>query len=106
MRGALGRDRKPSRLAAGKRLLLGAAALSALILPDAASSVAWGQASATLPEVTVTAPRPAPTPARRVARGTAKPAQTPPAGAAPAATSALPAFRSEEHTSELQALRH
>jgi iron complex outermembrane recepter protein len=96
MRGAVGRDRKPSRLAAGKRRLLGAAALGALILPDAASSVAWGQASATLPEVTVTAPRttpraprrPEPT-ARRAARA---PSET--SEAAPAPTpSALPAFQ-------------
>jgi iron complex outermembrane receptor protein len=40
---------------------LQAAALGALMLPEAA----WGQAAATLPEVTVVAPRPAPPPPRR-----------------------------------------
>jgi outer membrane receptor protein involved in Fe transport len=83
------RRRSGFRSAVAKRRLLEAAAVGALMLPGAA----WGQAAATLPEVTVTAPRPAPTPPRRVARGTTKPAQTPPAGAAPPATTALPAFQ-------------
>src|SRR5262252_1693592 len=96
MRGALGRGRKPSRLAAGKRRLLGAAALGALILPGAASSDAWGQASATLPEVTVTAPRTAPRPARRTEptarRSTRASSET--SEPTPATTpSALPAFQ-------------
>jgi iron complex outermembrane receptor protein len=76
MREAGGRNRDVSRLAAAKRRLLGAAAFSALILPD----TAWGQAAATLPEVTVSAPRPTAAPARRAA-----PAPTRPARAAPAA---------------------
>src|SRR6476620_603606 len=64
MRGVGGRFRDRSRLAAGKRRLRQAAALGALLLPGAPmiSEVAWGQAAATLPEVTVVAPRPAPAP--------------------------------------------
>ena len=64
MRGAGGRDRDAARLAAGKRRLRGAVALAALVLPQAA----WGQAAATLPEVTVTASRPPSAPTRRPAR--------------------------------------
>src|SRR6185436_14805147 len=60
------------------------------MLPD----VAWGQASATLPEVTVVAPRPAPAPPRRQAPAARRAAVSPPV--APATTpvpSALPAFQ-------------
>ena len=58
---------------------------------------AWGQASETLPEVTVTAPRPAPKPPRRAAPARTAPAAarpaTPPAAPAPAPAAALPAFQ-------------
>src|SRR5262249_34467641 len=56
-----GRDRGASRLCARRRRLLQAVALGALMLPD----VAWGQVTETLPEVTVTGPRPSPVRARR-----------------------------------------
>ena len=96
MRGASGRCRDGSRLAVRKRRLLEAAALGALILPGLAMlpDVAWGQVAATLPEVTVVAPRPAPSPPRRQA-----PARPPGGGfaarcsrAAPV-PSALPAYQ-------------
>src|SRR6266700_3076904 len=78
MRGAEGCGRGASRLAAAKRRLLQAAAVGALTLPSAlmVPDGAWGQVAATLPEVTVTAPRPAPV--RR---------------AAPAAAPQIPAFQ-------------
>jgi iron complex outermembrane recepter protein len=96
VRGAGGRDRDESRLAAGKRRLREAAALSALILPGAATlpEAAWGQVAATLPEVTVVAPRPAPSPPRRQAPAARRAAASPPV--APATTpvpSALPAYQ-------------
>jgi iron complex outermembrane receptor protein len=96
VRGAGGRYRDKSRLAAGKRRLREAAALGALILPGAAilPEAAWGQASATLPEVTVVAPRPAPSPPRRQAPAARRAAASPPV--APATTpvpSALPAYQ-------------
>src|SRR6476661_7195519 len=96
MRGVGGRFRDRSRLAAGKRRLRQAAALGALILPGAPmlSEVAWGQAAATLPEVTVVAPRPAPAPPRRPAPAARRAAVSRPV--APATTpvpSALPAFQ-------------
>jgi iron complex outermembrane receptor protein len=56
--------------------------------------LAWGQAAATLPEVTVVAPRPAPRPPQRQAPATRRAAASPPV--APATTpvpSALPAFQ-------------
>src|SRR6266404_1255180 len=56
MRGAGGRDRGASQLYARRCLLLQAVAIGALMAPD----MARGQVAATLPEVTVTAPRPAP----------------------------------------------
>src|SRR5262247_354966 len=67
MRGAGGCGRGASRLAAAKRRLLGAVALSSLPLPGWLTSPgpAWSQVSETLPEVTVTAPRPAHRPPRR-----------------------------------------
>jgi iron complex outermembrane receptor protein len=92
MRGAGGGDRAVARLPAGKRRLLDAVAVGALALSSAASSAAWGQAAATLPEVTVTAPKPAPKPAQRPARtsaGAARPAPATPAPA-PAASAPLP----------------
>jgi iron complex outermembrane receptor protein len=59
----------------------------------AAPQPAWGQAAATLPEVTVTAPKPPPTPPRRPARA-ARPAPAPASTPAPApAVSAPPAFQ-------------
>src|SRR3981081_2788392 len=61
MRGAGKRDRGTSRLSDRRRRLLQAAARGALMVPEAA----WGQTAATLPEVTVVAPRPAPPPPRR-----------------------------------------
>ena len=60
------------------------------MLPD----VAWGQVAATLPEVTVVAPRPAPSPPRRQAPAARRAAASPPV--APASTpvpSALPAYQ-------------
>src|SRR6516162_1189915 len=62
MGGAQGCGRGASRLAAGKRRVLQAAAVGALTLPGALTvpEGAWAQVAATLPEVTVTAPRPAP----------------------------------------------
>src|SRR4029453_2017589 len=87
-----------SRLSVWKRRLLGTVVFGAfplsggLTLPEPA----WGQASETLPEVTVTAPRPAPKPPRRAAPARAAPAAarpaTPPAAPAPA-PAALPAFQ-------------
>jgi hypothetical protein len=88
-----------SRLSVWKRRLLGTVLLGAfplsggLTLPEPA----WGQASETLPEVTVTAPRPAPKPPRRAAPARTAPAAarpaTPPAALAPAPAAALPAFQ-------------
>src|SRR5215510_9002495 len=65
--GAGGYGRGASRLAAAKRRLLRAAALGALASSGALTGVdaAWGQVSETLPEVTVSAPRPVPRPPRR-----------------------------------------
>ena len=67
MRGAGGYGRDASRLAAAKRRLLRAAALGALASSGALTGVdaVWGQISETLPEVTVSAPRPKPRPPRR-----------------------------------------
>ena len=73
-----------------------AAAWGALILPGLAvlPEVARGQVAATLPEVTVVAPRPAPSPPRRQAPAARRAAAPPPV--APATTpvpSALPAYQ-------------
>src|SRR5262249_16138589 len=60
------------------------------------SDAAWGQISETLPEVTVSAPRPVPRPPRRPAPAPRRAAPSPPetSGPAPApAVSALPAFQ-------------
>ena len=58
--GGLGKD--GSHSAAWKRRLMGAVAIGALPFPlsMAVSELALGQVAATLPEVTVVAPRPAP----------------------------------------------
>src|SRR5437868_5070676 len=89
MRGAGARSRRASRLAAAKRRLLQAAMLGALSGALIRADAAWGQISETLPEVTVTAPRPAPRqprPPRPV-----KPAPRPAASPAPAAPEPTPA---------------
>src|SRR5216684_5062905 len=101
MRGTGGR-RTASRLAAGKRRLLQAAAVGALTLPAGLTfpDVGWTQVAVTLPEVTVTAPRPSPAPVGRAVRA-GTPAPSPPSPPAPA-----PQIRSEEHTSELQSRLH
>src|SRR5690349_20416672 len=94
MRGAGGRGRGASRLAAAKRRLLQAVRLGALASSCALIRVdaAWGQISETLPEVTVTAPRPAPRrpqtprPVKPTPRRAASPA---PAAPEPAPTTAV-----------------
>ena len=102
MRGAGGYGRDASRLAAAKRRLLRAAALGALASSGALTGVdaARGQVAATLPEVTVAAPRPAPV---RRAAPTAKPARAarparvaapaPSPASAPTPASQIPAFQ-------------
>jgi iron complex outermembrane recepter protein len=102
MRGAGGYGRGASRLAAAKRGLLRAAALGALASSGGltAMDAARGQVAATLPEVTVAAPRPAPV---RRAAPTAKPARAarpgrvaapaPSPASAPAPASQIPAFQ-------------
>jgi iron complex outermembrane receptor protein len=96
MRGVGGYGRGASRLATAKRRLLQAAAIVALPLPGALmlADVACGQVAATLPEVTVTAPRPPPV--RRAARATtparvARPARV--SAPAPAPAPQIPAFQ-------------
>jgi iron complex outermembrane recepter protein len=96
MRGAGGCGRGASRLVTAKRRLLQAAAVGAVTLPGAFTSpdVASGQVATTLPEVTVTAPRPPPvrraaravTPTRagRSARGSPPTSPPPPAAQIPA----------------------
>jgi|SRR6516165_1755548 len=74
VRGVRGvRDRGASRLCARRHRLLQAVAIGALMLPD----VTRGQVTETLPEVTVTVPRPSPVRARRAAPA-AKPARSVP----------------------------
>src|SRR5262249_41157663 len=102
MRGAGGCGGGASRPAAAKRRLLQAAALGALTLPSAltAPHAARGQVAATLPEVTVTAPRPAPVrraaptaaPARAV-RSARVSAPAPSPASAPTPPSQIPAFQ-------------
>jgi hypothetical protein len=92
--GGLGKN--GARSAAWKRRLLGAVAIGALPFPlsMAVSELAWGQVAATLPEVTVVAPRPAPSPPRRQAPAVRRAAASP--RVAPATTpvpSALPAYQ-------------
>jgi hypothetical protein len=97
MFGAWGIDRSSSRLPVWKRRLLVTVASGALALPAALTlpQAAWGQAAATLPEVTVTAPQTAhkPPPRRRPATPS-RAAPAAPVTPAPApAASALPAFQ-------------
>src|SRR6516225_7094715 len=102
MRGAGGYGRDASRLAAAKRRLLRAAALGALASSGALTGMdaARGQVAATLPEVTVAAPRPAPVrraaPAAKPARA-ARPARVaapaPSPASAPTPASQIPAFQ-------------
>src|SRR5262249_31944020 len=104
MRGAGGRGRRTSGLTARKRCLLLSTAVGTLTLPGAVMllDVAWAQVGETLPEVTVTAPRPSPprvrrpTPAHTPARSApstrvSAPAPSPPSAPAPAPQ--IPAFQ-------------
>src|SRR5262245_4529290 len=90
MLGAWGVSRSSSRLGVWKRRLLGAVALGTgtLPLPGGLTSPrpAWGQISETLPEVSVSAPRPKPRPPRR-----AEPAPRRAASSAPATREPAPA---------------
>ena len=98
VRGAGELDEGASRRCARRRWLLQAVAIGAWMSPAAA----WGQAAATLPEVTVTAPRPTPAPVRR-ATHTATPARSsrsarvstpaPSSPSPPAPAAQLPAFQ-------------
>src|SRR6516162_334910 len=99
VRGVRGvRDRGASRLCARRHRLLQAVAIGALMLPD----VTRGQVTETLPEVTVTVPRPSPVRARRAAPA-AKPARSAPPTrvsapapsrpSAPAPAPQIPAFQ-------------
>lgn len=98
MRGAGGCGRGASRLATAKRRLLQVAAVCAVTLPGAVTSpdVASGQVATTLPEVTVTAPRPPPV--RRAARAVtptpaARPVRVLPPTSPPPAAAQIPAFQ-------------
>src|SRR5262249_26428550 len=98
MRGAGGCSGRAARLAAGERRLLQAPALGGLASARALIGVdaAWGQVSETLPEVTVSAPRPAHRPPRRPTPAPRRAAPSPPETSEPApapAVSALPAFQ-------------
>src|SRR5262245_4786466 len=86
MLGAAGDRRRSSSLSGWKRRLLGAVALSALPLPGWLTSPgpAWSHVSETLPEVTVTAPRPAHRPPRRAEPATRRAAPSPPERPEPA----------------------
>src|SRR6266849_1420193 len=100
MRGTGGR-RTASRLAAGKRRLLQAAAVGALTLPAGLTfpDVGWTQVAVTLPEVTVTAPRPSPAPVGRAVRAGTPARSAPsarvsaPAPSPPAPAPQIPAFQ-------------
>jgi iron complex outermembrane recepter protein len=89
MRAGAERDRGASRLYVPQRHLLQTLAIGALMLPEAA----WGQVSETLPEVTVTAPRPAPVrrPTQAATRPRSAPSTRVSAPAAPAPQ--IPAFQ-------------
>ena len=96
MLGACGVNRRSSRLAVWKRRLLGAVALSALPLPGWLTSPGpvWSQVSETLPEVTVSAPRPAHRPPRRAEPAPRRAAPSPrerPEPAAPSPSEPAPA---------------
>ena len=91
-----GRDRSRSRLCVRRRRLLQAVAISVLMLPEAA----WGQVTETLPEVKVTAPRPAPVRRATPAAAPARPAPArrvsapaPSRPSAPAPAPQIPAFQ-------------
>src|SRR5262249_29809482 len=85
--------RSSSRLGIWKRRLLGAVALGALPLPGGLTSPgpAWGQISETLPEVTVSAPRPKPRPPRRAEPAPRRAAPSAPAPWAPGGRASAPA---------------
>src|SRR5262249_8548504 len=95
---AWGAGRSSSRLGVWKRRLLGAVALGALPLPGGLTSPGptWGQVSETLPEVTVSAPRPAPgppggpEPAPAPRRAAPSPPEPPEPAPAPAVTTRSP----------------
>src|SRR5262249_23533170 len=93
MLGAWGVSRSSSRLGVWKRRLLGAVALGALPLPGGLTSPgpAWGQISETLPEVTVSAPRPRPRRPRRAERAPGRAAPSAPATREPAPAAPEPA---------------
>ena len=94
MRGVGERRRVVSRLATAKRSLLRAAAVGAMTVPGALMSPsACGQVAETLPEVTITAPRPPP--ARRVARAVTHARSAPATRVSPPAapTPQIPAFQ-------------
>src|SRR5262249_42534058 len=93
MLGAWGVGRSSSRLRVWKRRLLGAVALGALPLPGGLTSPgpAWGQISETLPEVTVSAPRPKPRPPRRAEQAPRRAAPSAPATREPAPAAPEPA---------------
>src|SRR5262245_30835427 len=90
---AWGVGRSSSRLGVWKRRLLGAVALGALPLPGGLTSPgpAWGQISETLPEVTVSAPRPKPRPPRRAEPVPRRAASSAPATREPAPAAPEPA---------------
>lgn len=87
MRGAGGSGCDPARRSAVRRRLLQTVAVGVLLLPAALAlrQPALGQAAATLPEVTVTPPRPPSAPPRRPTRA-ARPAPAREAARAPAPT--------------------
>src|SRR5262245_37119554 len=93
MLGAWGVGGSPSRLGVWKRRLLGAVALGALPLPGGLTlpGPAWGQVSETLPEVTVSAPRPAHRPPRRPEPAPRRAAPSAPATREPAPAAPEPA---------------
>src|SRR5262249_36694814 len=72
MRAGGGRNQGASQLYGRRSLLSQTFAIGALMLPN----VAWGQVTETLPEVTVSAPRPAPV--RRATPAAAPPRSAPP----------------------------
>jgi iron complex outermembrane receptor protein len=87
MRGAGGSDCDPARRSTVRRRLLQTVAVGVLLLPAALAlrQPALGQAAATLPEVTVTPPRPPSAPPRRPTRA-ARPAPAREAARAPTPT--------------------
>src|SRR5262249_11619495 len=106
MRAGGGRNQGASQLYGRRSLLSQTFAIGALMLPN----VAWGQVTETLPEVTVSAPRPAPvrraTPAAAPARSAPPPlrpsgrcpAPAPSSPPPPAPAPQLPAFQAAAPT--------